>query len=293
MGIRPLRQYYQRDGDAPPVVSIDPAFAIVLEPWRAHRTRFDAALRALPVDGWTRATRCSEWNVREVIGHLVVVDGFWGLTLSNARDGAAPTSFLDGFDPTNSTDDLVAATLPVPISELIEQSRAATLNVAGILDSFGPDSWTNCGESPLGHLPATVLAGHMLWDSWLHERDIFEPMGIAPESSADELTAVTWFALCFAALQGGLLDDPNAVGDAPESPIDCALTFDDLPGRALRVQIDEGLAISAADPADAVPAGSAVAFVDACAGRGPLAKALNGLPADLAAQLSRAALVLA
>ena len=131
------------------------------------------------------------------------------------------------------------------------------------------------------------------WKLEIHERDIFDPMGTAPESSVDELTAVTWFALCFAALQGGLLDDPNAVGGAPESPIDCALAFDDLPGRALRVHIDEGLAITAADPADAVPAGSAVAFVDAGAGRGPLAEVLNGLPADLAAQLSRAALVLA
>ena len=293
MGIRPLRQYYERDGDAPPVISIDPAFAIVLEPWRAHRTRFDATLRALPLEDWTRATRCSEWNVREVIGHLVVVDGFWGLTLSNARDGAAPTSFLAGFDPTSSTDDLVAATLPLPIPELVEQSRAATLNVAGILDSFGPDTWTNRAESPLGHLPATVLAGHMMWDSWLHERDIFEPMSTDPESSADELTAVTWFTICFGALQGGLLDDPNSVGDAPESPIDRTLAFDELPGRALRVQIDQGLTITAANPDDAVPAGSAAAFVDACAGRGSLAEVLDGLPADLAAQLSRAALTLA
>ena len=293
MGIRPLRQYYQRDGDAPPVVSIDPAFAVVLEPWRAHRTRFDAELRALPLDDWSHATRCADWNVREVIGHLVVVDGFWGLTLSNVRDGAAPTSFLAGFDPTSSTDDLVAATLPVPVSELIEQSRSATLNVAAILDSFATDTWTNRGESPLGHLPATVIAGHMLWDSWLHERDIFEPMGTAPEIPADELTAVTWFALCFGALQGGLLDDPNSVGDAPESPIDCTLAFDELPGRALRVQVDQGLTITAADPADAVPARTAVAFVDACAGRGSLTDALDPLPADLAAQLSRAALVLA
>ncbi len=293
MGIRPLRQYYQRDGDAPPIVSIDPAFAIVLEPWRAHRTRLDAELRALPLDDWTRGTRCSEWNAREVVGHLMVVDGFFGLTFSNARDGATPTTFLDGFDPASSSDDLVAATLPVPVPELIEQSRAATLNVAGILDGFAADTWTNRCESPLGHFPASVIAGHMLWDSWLHERDIFEPRGEAPESPADELTAVTWFALCFGALQGGLLNDPNAVGDAPESPIDCALAFDELPGLAMRMEVGEGLTITAAAPIDAAPAGSAVAFVDACAGRGPLAEVLDRLPADLAAQLSRAALVLA
>ena len=174
-----------------------------------------------------------------------------------------------------------------------EQSRAATLNVAVILDSFTAEMWANCCESPLGHLPATCIAGHMLWDSWLHERDIFVPLDAAPKSSFEEILGVTWFALCFAGLQGGLLNDPRPVGEGPTSPIECTLAFDELAGRALRVRFDDGIQIVLGDPDEATPAGSAIRFVDACAGRAPLADVLDRLPPDLAAQISRAALVLA
>ncbi len=289
MGIRPLRHYYDRNDDRPPPIVIDPAFAIALEPWRAHRARFDAALRKLPAADWTDATRCDAWNVREVVGHLVAVDGFWAFTLGQMVAGAAPTTMLEGFDPSSSTDDLVAATLAVPVPELMDQFTAAGGTTATIFGGFTPDLWARRCESPLGHLPTTCILGHMLWDSWLHERDIFDPMGMAPTPPADELTAVTWFALCFAGLQGGLLGDPHPVGPGPERAIDCILAFDDLPDTALRVRIDEGIEITAVDPTGATHVGSAAELVDGFGGRTPIDQFRDRLPTDLFAQLERAA----
>ncbi len=288
MGIRPLRQYYERDGDVPPEIVIDPAFAIALAPWHSHRTRFDASLRGLATADWERPTRCDAWNVRSVIGHLVVVDGFWALTLGQSRAGAAPATMLEGFDPAGSTDDLVAATLATPVADLMEQFTAAGAATAGIFDALSAQDWQRRCESPLGHLPTTCILGHMMWDSWLHERDIFVPMGTDPGHDAAELLAVTWFALCFAGLQGGLLGDPRPVGPGPDAAIDCTLAFTDLPDVALRVRIGEGIAITAAEPAAATPAGSAVALVDGFAGRTPVDGLRDTLPADLFAQLARA-----
>ena len=90
-----------------------------------------------------------------------------------------------------------------------------------------------------------------------------------------------------------MLDDPNPGGDGPGAPIDATISFNDLPEGALRVRIDTAIEISlAARDERATPAGSASELVDACAGRAPLAAVLDRLPNDLAAQLSRAALVL-
>ncbi len=288
MGIRPLRQHYQRDGDVPPEIAVDPAFAIALEPWRSHRSRFETTLRDLAEPDWERPTRCDAWNVRDVIGHLVVVDGFWALTLGQSRAGAAPATMLEGFDPSRSTDDLVAGTRSTPAPELFEQFTSAGTTAAGIFDAFTAEDWHRRCESPLGHLPATCILGHMLWDSWLHERDIFVPMGADPGRDPAELLAVTWFMVCFAGLQGGLLGDPRPVGPGPEAEIDCTLAFDDLPGPALRVRIGEGIEITAADRASAVPAGSAVELVEGFAGRAPVDQLRDSLPADLFDQLSRA-----
>ena len=120
----------------------------------------------------------------------------------------------------------------------------------------------------------------MLWDSWLHERDIFVPMDSAPTPPADELLAVTWFSLCFTGLQGGLLGDQNPVGPGPDAAIDYTLAFEDLPNTALRVRIDEGIEISRRrSDVDAIPVGSAVAFVDAFGGREPLDQFRDTVPA--------------
>ncbi|MEO6468892.1 MAG: hypothetical protein ABIP21_07310, partial [Acidimicrobiia bacterium] len=201
--------------------------------------------------------------------------------------------FLRGFNPSSSTDDLVAATRSLSTDELLEQFSSGGAALAAVLDPLTDEQWRNRMESPLGHLPMLCSAGHMFWDSWLHERDILEPMGANLPETADEVLAATWFSFCFAGLQGGTLDDPNPVGEGPEAPIVATVSFDDLPDVALGVRIDTAIEIGLAERrAAATSAGSAAGFVDACAGRGALTPVIDRLPADLAAQLGRAALVL-
>lgn len=293
MGARPVRQHYLDPHHEPISVTFDPALAPHLAPWHAHRARFESTLRGLSAEDWQRPTRCAAWSVREVIGHLTVVDGFWAMTFANGRDGQEPTTFLRGFNPSSSTDDLVAATLSLSIDELLERFASGTVALGSVLDPLTDGQWHHRMESPLGHLPMLCSAGHMFWDSWLHERDILAPMGVTLPGSADEVLAATWFSFCFAGLQGGTLDDPNPVGLGPDAPIDATVTFDDLPGVALRVRVDTAIQVSRAEPdADGTSAGSAAEFVDACAGRAPLQPILARLPEDLAAQVARAAQVL-
>ena len=139
----------------------------------------------------------------------------------------------------------------VPNAELLEQFTTGTDAFANLVASFAPTDWDTTGESPLGHLPARVLFGHAFWDSWLHERDIFVPLGRAPRAEPDELLTVTAFCLLFAGLQGGLIDDAGTTGAALSEPVEVRLRFDELPETALRIVYDTGVRVELDDAAGA------------------------------------------
>jgi uncharacterized protein (TIGR03083 family) len=288
VGTRPLRQHY--DGvDA----AVDARLCPSVEPWMCHRRRFvDAleALDALDAEQWHAPTRCSEWDVHDVVAHITSADGFWVMTLGNARAGGTPGKYLEGFDPSSSLEPFVDALRVKAGAELLQQFRDSTdAFVACIADMHG-DDWHALAESPLGHLETRFLFQHAFWDSWLHERDIFVALGSAPPVDADELRAATVFTCFIGAIEGGLMEDPAPVGPLLDRPIDVTLRFDDL-ATPLHVQIDKGVSIEPATEDAGEPAGSALDFVERLAGRD--APHFDALPdADFAAHLERAAQIL-
>ncbi len=287
MSTRPLRQYY--DGVT---VAIPPEVSPGVETWLRHRRRFATALAALTDEQWKETTRCTAWDAKDVVGHLLAVDAFWVLTLSAARTEQAPATFLRHFDPSTGTDALVDSTRGLSNGEMLDRFVAGTDAFVELVATFAPEDWNSIGESPLGHLPARVLFAHAFWDSWLHERDIFEPLGLAPPAEADELLAALCFSLLFGGLQGGLIADPEPVGPGLDEPVAVLLRFDELPTVAVRVQVDTGVRITLADPAAALASGSATDVVECYAGRRPLAGVDGTLPSDLAAHFVRATKVL-
>lgn len=285
MASRPLRQYY--DGVT---IVVDDELPVV-DPWLRHRRRLLASLGELSEDQWKSTTRCTSWDARGVVSHLVTVDAFWMSSLRAAQARDTPTTFIRGFDPSSGTDVFVDPMLELPTEAIFQQFTDGTDAFVTIAETFDADDWAAPGEAPFGHVSARVLLAHALWDSWLHERDILEPLGLALTIESDEVLAATWYTLVVAGLQGGLLDDDAPVGPGPEAPIDVTLRFDDLPDDALRVQIDTGVRITRADPAGAFAAGSAVDLVESLAGRRTAAP-LDALPDELSAQLARASQIL-
>lgn len=295
MSPRPLRQFYGHDRRF-----VLDGLAPAAEPFRRHRTRFIEALESLSDSEWAATTRCDAWNAGEVVQHLVSADGFWVLTLAGRRQ-AEPTTYLRGFDPTTSPDAVIAPKRDASRDEALAAFGESTDQLAAALDDIGDDEWSLQSESPFGHVPLRVIAAHALWDSWLHERDVLVPLGRAAPVEDEELLAATTFTLFYGGAQGGVLDDPDAVGDGPDAPIEVTVAFDDLPGRPLRIRIDRDVVVEPADGdgdgggdggGDAVLGGGAVEFVEAVSGRAPAESVLARLPADLAAQLARARQIL-
>jgi hypothetical protein len=282
---RAIRQFY--DG-----VTLDvDDFGPVVEPWLRHRERFNDELAGLTDEQWSATTRCTDWDAPGVVCHLVNVDAFWALTLGNARAGRPPTTYLRGFDPSNATNDLHGPLLELGRDELLQRLAGTTDALAEVVATFDNGDWSAVGESPFGHLPARFLLAHALWDSWLHERDVLVPLGLAPSPEPGELLTATWFGLFVGALQGGLLDDPAPVGPGPDAPVDAVLRFEELPADAVRVRVDEGVHVTRATAVTDVTTVSAVDLVEVGTGR-QSAGVVAQLPADLAAQVGRAMQIL-
>jgi uncharacterized protein (TIGR03083 family) len=285
VGTRPLRQYYEPVG-----VELDAALRAPVEPWARHRRRLLDALGALDEEQWKRTTRCTAWDARGVVGHLIVVDGFWTTTMAAAQRGDEPTRFIEGFDPSSGTDAFVAPMLDQSPEALLDRLAGMTDALVTLVESIDGDQWDALGEAPFGHMPAHLLLAHAYWDSWLHERDILEPLGLATPVDADDLRNATVYTFVVGGLQGGLLGDPTPNGPGPDAPVEATVSFADL-RLALHVRYDDAVHFSVGNPAGASPAGEALALVEGIAGRGPSLPA-GALPPDLDAQLARAAQIL-
>lgn len=284
MGSRPLRQYH---GDPAPV-TVAPDIGPIVEPWERHRARFADRLGELTDEQWATISRCDDWTIQDVVAHLVTADGFWVASLLGAA-GGSPTSYLTGFDPSSGPEALVEPMRATPPAEVLESFLAGTAAFVDAVHGLDDPAWGGVGESPIGHVATPLVLAHALWDSWLHERDVFLPLGVEVPIEADELAVATWYSLAIGALEGGLIGDPAPVGPGIDEPFEVSIVFDDLPDAPFHLAVGSDVVLRRGD-GGAVPAGSARALVEGFTGRVDLTAGC--LPAPLEAQLRRASDIL-
>lgn len=143
--------------------------------------------------------------MQDVAAHLAGVDQFWNLAIRSGLAGK-PTRFLTGFDPkatpASLVDDARAASPQETFAAFLDASGALCATV----ESLDADGWLAIGESPAGRVTISTLAHHALWDSWVHERDVLLPFGMAQDEHPDEVVASLRYAAALApmfALQVG------------------------------------------------------------------------------------------
>ncbi|MEA2462147.1 MAG: hypothetical protein QOH90_2324 [Actinomycetota bacterium] len=105
-------------------------------------------------DQWTRATPCAEWNVRELVNHIVV-GNWWAEALAAGATIESVGSRLDG--------DLLGA-VPLQEYEASAEAAAAAFEAPGALDA-------PCAVS-YGPVPGSVYAGHRFIDVLIHGWDL-------------------------------------------------------------------------------------------------------------------------
>lgn len=179
--------------DGPPIIELDGDAAAVAVPFERQRRRLESALHRLDDEQWRTPSRCEGWTVRDVISHLTTTNQFWALSIKAGIDGE-PTRYLAGFDPKATPAALVEGTRGAAPAETLSayvESNRRLLSLTGALDAAG---WATFAEAPPGHVTISAVAHHALWDSWVHERDIFLPLGLQQDEEPDEILASLRYA---------------------------------------------------------------------------------------------------
>ncbi|MGN6474550.1 MAG: maleylpyruvate isomerase N-terminal domain-containing protein [Mycobacteriales bacterium] len=236
-------QYYDADG-APLEVPGEPAK--VAAAWRSHRTRLRQWFAGLPEDRWSSPTRCPEWRVTEMAAHLISATQFLGFTLHEAKRGN-PTTLLRGFDPKAGPAALVAAASKRTPTELLAELTDVDARVDAEISGYSESDWQAFAESPAGHVPAYLSLTHMLFDSWVHERDLMVPAGEVPSTDADEASIVAAYVFGLSGIARAADEPPH-----PDTTLQLQLT-----------DIDLTLVIQRAEGRVRVTAGAIYAPVDA------------------------------
>jgi uncharacterized protein (TIGR03083 family) len=215
--------------DPPGILSLDGRADAIRAPLVRQRRRLAEIGAGLSADDWTAPSRCEGWRVQDVFAHLVGVDGFWLLSLSTGLAGE-PTRILGGFDPHATPAAMVDATRGQSPTETLDQFVGASEQLLEFVEQLDPDEFECWAEAPPGHLTLSAVAHHALWDAWIHERDILEPLGRVQDAHADEIEAcLRYCAAMGPALQ--LQAGPSRPGAysivATDPPITCSVVVGD------------------------------------------------------------------
>ena len=170
-----------------PLVTLDGAPSAIAAPAIRQRARLLSALETFDEAQWTEASRCDGWTCRDVVIHLDSTNFFWTHTITAGLSGE-PTRLLADFDPVASPAALVAGA-DLDSGEVLDRMRTSSRALNELLGSLEDDDWSAIAEAPPGHISINAVVHHALWDSWVHERDILLPLGIAPEEDAGEIAA--------------------------------------------------------------------------------------------------------
>jgi len=249
-----------------PLITLDGPPDAILGPLVRQQARFVAELGKLDEDGWTERSRCDAWTNRDVIVHLETATSFFAFAIRQGLAGE-PTQFLATFDPVASPAQMVADAGAVSSQEVLAKFAASSAAMAELLGSLDDDDWTVLAEAPPGHLSVAAVAHHSLWDSWVHERDVFLPLGIVPDEEPDEITAslryVAALSPAFAVHHGRA--QPGALVVDVERP---DLTF--------AVEMTDHVAVVAGDrDAELRLTGGAVPLLEALSLRAPLGQTVS------------------
>jgi len=252
-----------------PVVVLDGDPAAIAEPAVRQRRRLVASLGNLTDEQWNSPSRCAGWTVRDVIVHLDGTCGFWEFTTQRALAGE-PTEMLATFDPVATPAAMVAGNGESP-DAILTSLAASTERLAELWESIDHNGWQRLGEAPPGHISVSAVTHHALWDSWIHERDVFVPLGAEPDREPDEIAS----SLRYAAALGPAL--AMARGCDRRGHFAIRVT---KPSIALTVDIGDTVNVGdgAADSAFTL-SGDAVELLEALSFRAPLAQII---PADQA-----------
>jgi uncharacterized protein (TIGR03083 family) len=236
-----------------------------------QRRRFVAALREFGPEDWAAPTRCPGWSAQDVVRHIC------DSTVIGAGDDGRTLDLAAGFDPRISPCHWLEASEGEDPAQTLARLVAASEDLAAT-------AWARLAlgrrmeaQLPYGPMDWTVLLLHVLWDSWIHERDVLLARGAKHPTDADTTGYAAAYGVFIAAAVASMFGDQ--VQDRLMLGGDGGGVFDLDSGEAVTLTVNRA---DAGGP-------PAAEITDALAGRPPAAAILNDLPARSRVPLSHLA----
>ncbi|GJM38739.1 MAG: hypothetical protein DHS20C19_21060 [Acidimicrobiales bacterium] len=231
-----------------------------------HHDRVVGAWQALTPEQWAAPSRNTAWSAHDTVRH--VADA---MEMGAAAVAGDPAPFTLGvFDP-NSTPDLwLAESAADAPSRTVERYAGAAQRLrAGVGERMAAGD-SSTGMTVYGPAHWTVNVVHIFWDSWLHERDVLLPLGLAAESTSEEQRVAALYGLLMAAVPARMMEQPFAA----------TIDFTGSGGRFVTAVHEAGVVSSTeSNRSDTDLGGDLCSIVDALAGRGAtLDELLPGAP---------------
>ena len=132
-------------------------------------------------DSWQAPTACENWEVRDVIGHLVdTMEGYFK-AFEVARSGATPENAYGLLGMHERAGDSAQAFRSLSQSEMMSRVRADLNQMMGILEPLSADEWSSMivPHFYMGPVPAFIYAAGQLMDYGVHTWDIEQGTGSA------------------------------------------------------------------------------------------------------------------
>ena len=176
----------------------------------ALRQRLLGLTDRLEADEWGRPSRCELWSVHDVVRH--VRDG---CRVHTAQLRSIGTSVLaPGFDNRTTPLQWLERSAGESPTETVDDLRALVTEEAVALEARMDPYRDETVMGPYGPAHWTVLTTHVLWDAWVHARDVTAALGWADDSTPGEDEVVALYALLIASVPAAL------TGHAFEAKVD-------------------------------------------------------------------------
>jgi uncharacterized protein (TIGR03083 family) len=142
---------------------------------------------ASPPDAWTRGTACTDWSVRDVVGHIVDTTEGYFAAFDTARAGADPQPPIGLPSMHEVAGQRALEFRPLSQAEMLDRMNGDLNKMMTTLEGIGPDEWSSfmVTHPYMGPAPAFFYAAGQLMDYAVHSWDVREGAGMAHALSGD------------------------------------------------------------------------------------------------------------
>jgi uncharacterized protein (TIGR03083 family) len=161
---------------------------------------------------WNVQTRCTEWQVRDMVGHMLDVTEGYLTRWEKARKGE-PANTVGLLVMASDLNTHAQAFRSLPRDEAIARLKADYAQMMAIFESLTADQWNNqlIMHPFMGNLPALFYLAFHVMDYGVHTWDIRYGLG-EKTRKLDERTAGVLIPFMLFALLPSTVDAPSATG---------------------------------------------------------------------------------